>query len=112
MSRTIILKDERCIDHITTLGHPESPQRLKSIYSMLRKTDMKGRFEEIEPRIANKDEISLNHDLKYIDIIESTSGKSLISLDGDTNTSSARSDERTNIPCPCPISRQEMVRCS
>jgi len=92
MSKTIILKDERCIDHITTPGHPESPQRLKSIYGMLKENDMKGRFEEVSPRMATKEEISLNHDQKYIDMIENTAGRSFTSLDGDTNTS-ARSWE-------------------
>ncbi len=90
MSKTIILKDERCIDHITTPGHPESPQRLKSIYSMLKQNDMKGRFEEVSPRMATKEEISLNHDPNYIDMIENTAGRSFTSLDGDTNTSAGR----------------------
>jgi len=87
MSKTIILKDDRCIDHLTSPGHPESPQRLKSIYSMLNQNDMKGRFEEVLPRMATKEEISLNHDQKYIDMIENTAGRSFTSLDGDTNTS-------------------------
>ena len=92
MSKTIILKDERCIDHITAPGHPESPQRLKSIYNMLKQNDMKGRFKEVAPRMATKEEISLNHDLKYIDMIENTAGRSFTSLDGDTNTSAGSWD--------------------
>ena len=92
MSKTIILKDEKCIDHVTTLGHPESPQRLKSIYGMLNGDDIKDRFEAVDPRQATKDEIAWNHDPEYIDTIEKTAGKDLISLDGDTNTSSGSWD--------------------
>jgi len=87
MSKTIILKDERCIDHITTPGHPESPQRLKSIYSMLKDDDIKDCFEEVEPRSATKGEIGWNHSSEYIDMIEKTAGRSFTRLDGDTNTS-------------------------
>ncbi len=87
MSKTIILKDDRCIDHLTTPGHPESPQRLKSIYGMLKGDDIKDCFEEIEPRSATKDEIGWNHASEYIEMIEKTRGKSFTSLDGDTNTS-------------------------
>ena len=88
MSKTIILKDEKCIDHLTTPGHPESPQRLRSIYAMLDGDDMKGCFDILRPRKAEKEELAWNHSADYIDAIEKTSGRSQISLDADTNTSS------------------------
>jgi len=92
MSKTIILKDERCIDHITTPGHPESPQRLKSIYGMLQDDDIKDCFEEVAPRSATKGEIGWNHSSEYIDGIEKTAGRPFTSLDGDTNTSAGSWD--------------------
>jgi len=92
MSKTIILKDERCIDHITTPGHPECPQRLKSLYEMLNGDEVKGCFEAISPRMATKEELSYNHVVEYIDRIESTAARSFTSLDGDTNTSAGSWD--------------------
>lgn len=92
MSKTIILKDEKCIDHVTTPGHPESPQRLKSIYRMLESDEMKGCFEVLAPRKAEKAELYWNHTPEYVAAIERTSGQSFISLDGDTNTSAGSWD--------------------
>lgn len=35
MKRTGFVTDERFMDHVTGPYHPESPERLKSIYAML-----------------------------------------------------------------------------
>ena len=61
MSTTIVLKDACCLDHVMHPGHPERPERLAAIYEMLQGADMFGKFEEIVPRRATKEEISLNH---------------------------------------------------
>jgi len=87
MSTTIVLKDACCLDHVMHPGHPESPERLAAIYDMLQGADMFGKFEEIVPRRATKEEISLNHSPAYIERIAATSGKPPMSLDPDTATS-------------------------
>ncbi len=87
MSKTLVLKDERCLNHITRSGHPESPKRLEAIYEKLKDDDIRGKFSEIKPRVATKEEISLNHSMEYIEKIENTAGKHFINLDPDTNTS-------------------------
>lgn len=87
MSKTIILKDQRYINHVTMPGHPESPKRLEAIYKTLQDEDIRDKFEEAKPRKATKEEISFNHSIEYIEKIEKTAGKPFISLDPDTNTS-------------------------
>ncbi|MEI6126042.1 MAG: histone deacetylase [Pseudomonadota bacterium] len=87
MSNTIVLKDQRYLNHETRYGHPESPKRLEAIYEMLQGDDIKNIFEEVMPRKATKDEIELNHSIEYVERIERTANKGFISLDPDTNTS-------------------------
>lgn len=87
MNKTIVLKDQRYLNHVTSYGHPESPERLEAIYTTLQKNGINDTFQEVTPREATKEEISLNHSIEYIEMIESTSGEAFTSLDPDTNTS-------------------------
>jgi len=87
MADTIIIKDQRFLEHITTSGHPESPERLKEIYRRIRDDDLKGTFCEVEPREALEEELAFNHTADYIASIRSTAGKPFSSLDPDTSTS-------------------------
>jgi acetoin utilization deacetylase AcuC-like enzyme len=87
MSRTILIKDRRFIEHRNRPGHPECPERLEGIYAMLESDDMRGRCEEVEPRPALKEEIAWNHSPQYIDEIEKTAGRPFTYLDPDTSTS-------------------------
>jgi acetoin utilization deacetylase AcuC-like enzyme len=67
--------------------HPESPQRLEVIYSMLENHEMRGHFREIPVRRATRDELLLIHSPEYVDIVASTEGKEYTYLDPDTQTS-------------------------
>jgi len=67
-------------------GHPESPERLKVIYQMLEDPGMKGMLQEVKPRLANREELEMNHTPQYIDLIASTAGKPYYRLDMDTST--------------------------
>jgi acetoin utilization deacetylase AcuC-like enzyme len=87
MADTIILKDQRFLEHVTMPGHPESPQRLAEIYRTLRGSDLKGTCTEVKPREALREELALNHSADYIESIQRTAGKSFVSLDPDTSTS-------------------------
>ena len=87
MAKSIVVKDNRYINHITRSGHPECHQRLEAIYAMLDDSDMQGMVETVQPRPAAKEELSYVHTPAYIDAIESTAGKEFTSLDPDTNTS-------------------------
>jgi len=86
MNLTGIVRDERYLDHIMDPGHPESPERLKVIYQMLEDPEMKGVLQEVKPRMANREELEMNHTPKYIDLIASTAGKPYYRLDMDTST--------------------------
>jgi len=86
MSRTGIVKDQRYLEHVMDLGHPESPERLKVMYQMLEEREMKGLFESVTPRAATREELEMNHTPKYIDLIASTAGKPYYRLDMDTST--------------------------
>lgn len=81
-----IVKDDLFLEHITDDYHPENPNRLRSVYSMLETISGDG-IVFVPPREATREEIALNHDTAYIDYVASTSGKSSKRLDPDTVTS-------------------------
>ena len=81
-----IVRDEIFLEHITDDYHPENPNRLKHIYSMLNGIDKDG-IVYTPPRTATHDEIALNHEPSYIDSIAATQGKTQRRLDPDTVTS-------------------------
>jgi acetoin utilization deacetylase AcuC-like enzyme len=54
---------------------------------MLKDTDIAGRFTEVQPRAATREELALNHSVEYIERVESTAGKAHTMLDPDTHTS-------------------------
>jgi acetoin utilization deacetylase AcuC-like enzyme len=87
MTRTGIVKDERYMKHHMGTHHPESPQRLEVVYSMLEEPDMRGNFREIPVRRAERDELLLIHSPEYVDMVASTEGKDYTYLDPDTQTS-------------------------
>jgi acetoin utilization deacetylase AcuC-like enzyme len=80
-----IVRDDIYLEHITDSYHPENPDRLKHIYSMLDAIDNSG-IVYISPRMATHEEIALNHDMTYIESIASTQGKER-RLDPDTSAS-------------------------
>lgn len=87
MLKTGIVKDSRYLDHRPGAFHPESPERLEAIYSMLEGADMSGLFQDIPVRRSKRDELLLVHSPKYVDMIMATEGKGYSSLDPDTAVS-------------------------
>ncbi len=87
MGKTIVIRDNRYIDHKTTPGHPECPERLEAIYAMLDGADMQGTVESVEPRPATKEELAYNHAEYYVEEIAKTAGNGVTYLDPDTSTS-------------------------
>jgi acetoin utilization deacetylase AcuC-like enzyme len=81
-----IVRDEIFLEHITDDYHPENPNRLKYVYSMLNSIDKEG-ITYTPPRVATHDEIALIHDPAYIASIAATEGKMQRRLDPDTVTS-------------------------
>jgi acetoin utilization deacetylase AcuC-like enzyme len=86
MSRTGIVRDNRYMEHFMGDHHPESPNRLQAIYSMLDDSGMGSSLVEIPPRLCTEEELQYIHTPAYISRIKSTAGKSVY-LDPDTSTS-------------------------
>ncbi len=90
MSSPALIKDDRYLDHDAGEGHPESPNRLRVIHSLI---DAEfGGLPLISPRLATEDELALIHDPGYVRLVASTEGKRRTQLDPDTGLS-ARSYE-------------------
>ena len=81
---TGIVKDWGYLRHGTDISHPETPQRLVSIYEMLDNPDMVWKFIGIEARKAARAELERVHRPAYIDAIAATAGRSMFMLDPDT----------------------------
>ena len=90
MKRTVVLKDDSFLKHVIEQGHPESPQRLESIYAMLAEPDMAGLFDVLAPRQATKDELALTHSPAYIERIAATAGRQPVRLDPATDAAKIR----------------------
>ena len=84
--KTGIVRDDRYLRHGAGFFHPESPERLEALYTMLDRPDMAGRFVHIPPRYATQDEIALVHSRSYIEMIAGTAGQDCCTLDPDTQT--------------------------
>jgi acetoin utilization deacetylase AcuC-like enzyme len=86
MYKTGVVRDLIYIEHDMGPYHPESPKRLISIYDMLDKPDMAGKFIRVPVREATKEEICRIHNESYFRRIEATKGTHA-NLDPDTSTS-------------------------
>jgi acetoin utilization deacetylase AcuC-like enzyme len=85
--KTGVVKDPIFMEHRPGDYHPESPERLEVLYDMLEDPDLKGTFQMIAPRPAQPEDLARVHDVRYIDRVASTAGRSRVSLDPDTQTS-------------------------
>jgi len=87
VEKTGIVKHPIYLEHVTGIFHPESPQRLESIYGMLERNDFDGGIVEIEPRYASFDELLMVHTTRYVDRVLDSAEKTRIRFDPDTVTS-------------------------
>ncbi len=87
MNKVGIVRDVLFLRHRPPDGHPESPGRLKSIYAMLDREDMGGRFTPIAPRRAEREEILWVHAAHHLEKIRATAGREACALTRDTFTS-------------------------
>jgi acetoin utilization deacetylase AcuC-like enzyme len=84
MAQTGIVRDNRYLDHVANTDHPESEKRLEVIYGMLDGPEMRGKFVDIQPRLATQEELELIHTPRYIQLVASTANRSFTMLDPDT----------------------------
>jgi acetoin utilization deacetylase AcuC-like enzyme len=81
----LLIASPRFDEHTTPPGHPERPERAQVFDAVA------GAFAEeggriVEPRPATREELARVHDLAYIDLVASTTGRASM-LDPDTFTS-------------------------
>jgi acetoin utilization deacetylase AcuC-like enzyme len=69
--KTLIVNDERFLNHLTGAGHPESPKRIMAIQKRLIKDKLLSESNVLAPRMAKFDELALCHSAKYINLVES-----------------------------------------
>jgi len=84
---TLLITHPACLKHLTPLGHPERPDRLRAIERALEDE----RFQHllrVEAPSANFDAIALCHPMRYITALRDESPKEgLVRLDADTSMS-------------------------
>lgn len=85
--KTGIVLDRRYADHCPDPGHPECPERMDVLSSMIQEPGMGEHFRVITPRKAVKEELIAVHSRDYIQCLEDTEGKACTFLDADTRTS-------------------------
>jgi len=85
--RTGIVQDPRYADHCTDPLNPECSERVTVLYSMLQEPEMRGTFQDIPPRPAEKEELLQVHSPKHIQRLEDTQGRAGTYLDSDTQVS-------------------------
>lgn len=78
-----VVRDSRYLEHKPGLVHPESPNRLRSIYRMLDK-DFPNDLVEIEPQLATLEQLELVHTPQYVKQILSTAERAFTTLAPDT----------------------------
>lgn len=87
MRKTAIFRDSLFLDHDPGFDHPESPERLKVIYEVLDREEIKGNFLYPEFDPAPHSVIGLNHTDDHLKRVSETAGKIFDALDPDTKTS-------------------------
>jgi acetoin utilization deacetylase AcuC-like enzyme len=86
MNRTGIVTDPLYIKHDPGPGHPESPDRLRSVYSLIEQEGLADDTQAIAARPASQAEICRVHAPEYYKRILDSEGQSVM-LDPDTATS-------------------------
>jgi acetoin utilization deacetylase AcuC-like enzyme len=88
MGRTGLVYHPDFLEHDMGSGHPESPQRLRSIMARLEKTGLLGRLATIEPEPVSDRWILEIHTANYLQQLKAHAPRSgYVSLDADTSMS-------------------------
>ena len=89
---TMFYSHEICIGHKPGVGHPESPERLQSIYSVLSGVKFRALQRKMAPK-ADPAITHLMHDPFYVErILSAVPTEGYVSLDPDTTLSPASGD--------------------
>jgi acetoin utilization deacetylase AcuC-like enzyme len=84
---TLLLTHPACLDHLTPMGHPERPDRLRAIERILEHERFQILAREQAP-LGSLDVIALCHPVDYIERIrDATPKEGLVRIDADTSMS-------------------------
>jgi len=92
MQQVLVINDERFTEHLEQVPHLENAKRIRASHSLLQDPSLQGRWAEVEPRMASREELALVHTPDYIDRVARSAGKQYTSFDMDTQAT-ARSYE-------------------
>ncbi len=84
--RTVVVTDTQCLLHRNGQGHPERPERLESVLTMLSEYEHKEQLEHITARNASHEELLRVHTAEHIQHINETARETFTRLDPDTAT--------------------------
>jgi acetoin utilization deacetylase AcuC-like enzyme len=84
---TLLITHPACLDHLTPLGHPERPDRLRAVERALEAEKFQSLSRVLAP-VASLENIALCHPMDYIEELrDATPREGLVHLDADTSMS-------------------------
>lgn len=84
---TLLLSHPACLDHLTPMGHPERPDRLRAIERALEHEKFQTLAREQAP-MAALETVALAHPMDYVEQVrEASPREGMVRLDGDTTMS-------------------------
>jgi acetoin utilization deacetylase AcuC-like enzyme len=87
MSSTLFVTHPACLQHLTPLGHPERPDRLRAVEQALEVEKFQSLARVLAP-LAPLDIVALCHPMDYVlQIQDATPNEGLVQLDADTSMS-------------------------
>jgi acetoin utilization deacetylase AcuC-like enzyme len=85
---TLLVTHPACLDHLTPLGHPERPDRLRAIVEILEQEPFVALLRAAAPT-ATFETIALCHPIEHVEHIrEATPQQGMVRIDADTSLSS------------------------
>lgn len=79
-----LVLDPIYLEHETPAGHPERPERIRSLIKGLDPSDWKGQVRQFAPRSVETEWLLSVHTKDYVEQVEGTSGKAHFAFDPDT----------------------------
>src|SRR6185437_1062199 len=87
---TVLLTHPDCVRHEMGAGHPESPQRLKSILAAIEGSGLAAKLDKREAPEAKREHIERVHEREHVDLIfDSAPASGYAYLDPDTSMNAA-----------------------
>jgi acetoin utilization deacetylase AcuC-like enzyme len=84
---TLLISHPACLNHLTPLGHPERPDRLRAVEQALEAEKFQALAREQAP-MAPHEIVALCHPMEYVELIRNASpDEGMVRLDADTSMS-------------------------